>query len=133
MVSKTLKQFLTVSIMTVLALTFMSVSSLALAQAVGGASAGGNNYVSAGDNIVGGETDARAFITKILKFSLTFLGIICVVFIIYGGFLYITSAGEEDHAKKGKTIIIYCIIGLVIIFASFAIVNSVLGGISAPA
>ncbi len=135
MISKTLKQALTVSIVTVLALTFMSFSPLALAQISSAPAATGSGIAvtNAGDNIVGGETDARAFITKILRFALTFLGILCVCLIIYGGFLYITSAGEEEGAKKGKTIIIYCIIGLVIIFASYAIVNTVLGGITAAA
>ena len=136
MTSKTLKQALTVSIITVLALTFMSFSPLAFAQATTAApavSGSGIAVTNPEDNIIGGETDARAFITKILRFALTFLGILCVVLIIYGGFLYITSAGEEDGAKKGKTIIIYCIIGLVIIYASYAIVNTVLGGISQPA
>ncbi len=135
MISKTWKQLLTVSIITVLALSFMSFSPLALAQvsSVGTSTGGGIVTTNPGDNIVGGETDARAFITKILRFALTFLGILCVCLIIYGGFLYITSAGEEEGAKKGKTIIIYCVIGLVIIFASYAIVNTVLGGISQPA
>lgn len=135
MISKTWKQLLTVSIITVLALSFMSFSPLALAQVTQAPASTGSGIAVTNpeDNIIGGETDARAFVTKILRFALTFLGILCVVLIIYGGFLYITSAGEEEGAKKGKTIIIYCIIGLVIIFASYAIVNTVLGGISAPA
>ena len=54
---------------------------------------------------------------NILKYFLGFLGLLCVVMIIYGGFS-ITSAIEEG-AKKGKTIILYCVIGLLIIAGSY--------------
>jgi uncharacterized membrane protein len=44
---------------------------------------------------------------------------------VIGGFLYITSAGNEERAKKGRTTVINAIIGLVIIILAYVIANVV--------
>ncbi len=74
----------------------------------------------------GGEGDVKSFANTIINFALLFLGFICVVVIIYSGFLYVTSAVDEEATGKAKTNIINAIIGIVLIMASFAIVNTVL-------
>lgn len=71
-------------------------------------------------------TTAREFIINTTNFVLGFLGLIAVVVIIYGGFLYVTAAGEEERATKGKKSLTYAVIGIVLILASFAIVNTLL-------
>ena len=68
----------------------------------------------------------REFILNIVNFVLSFLGIIAVVIVIYGGFLYVTAAGNEEQAGKGKKAITYAAIGIIIIIASFAIVSTLL-------
>jgi hypothetical protein len=50
---------------------------------------------------------------------------IAVLFLIIGGFWYITSAGNEETAEKGKNTAINAIIGIVIIILSYVIVNVV--------
>lgn len=87
--------------------------------------------------------DLRTFIKNIVNFALGFLGLIAVVIIIYGGFLYVTAAGNEEQAGKAKKAITYPLIGIIIILSSFALVNTVLlagggtdqgaGGGAAPA
>ncbi len=71
-------------------------------------------------------TDARSFILNVVNFFLGFLGLIAVVIIIYGGFLYVTDAGKGDGSKKGKQAISGALIGIIIILSSFAIVNTIL-------
>ena len=46
---------------------------------------------------------------------LVFLGIVFFLLIIYGGFLWMTSAGNENKVDKAKKILIASIIGLAII------------------
>lgn len=75
----------------------------------------------------GGEGSFRVMIKRIVDFILLFLGLIAVVMVIYGGFLYVTSAGNEEAVGKGKKILIYAAIGIVIILISFALVNTLLG------
>lgn len=74
----------------------------------------------------GGEGDIKEFAKTILNFLLGFLGFICVVFIIYAGFLLVTSSGNEDNVGKAKKILMYAIAGIILILASFAIVNTAL-------
>lgn len=85
-------------------------------------------------------TTGREFIINVTNFVLGFLGIIAVVIVIYGGFLYVTAAGQEEQATKGKKSITYAVIGIVLILGSFAIVNTLLvapsdneGGLSGAA
>jgi len=46
--------------------------------------------------------------------------------IIYGGFLYVSAAGNDEKIGKAKKIIMYAIVGIIVILLSFAIVNTVL-------
>lgn len=68
----------------------------------------------------------REFVVKVVNYALGFLGLFAVLIVIYGGFLYLSSGGESDGPEKGKKAIMYAIIGILIIFASYAIVNTVL-------
>ncbi len=60
-------------------------------------------------------------IGSIFNYFNTFLGIICVILIIYAGFLVFMSGGEEEKLKKAKHIILYIAVGLIILVASHAI------------
>jgi type IV secretory pathway VirB2 component (pilin) len=61
-------------------------------------------------------------ITNLLLFV---LGAIAVVMVIVGGIRYATSAGDATAVKGAKDTIMYSIIGLVVAFAAYAIVNFV--------
>jgi hypothetical protein len=89
-------------------------------------------FISATDNpqaistATGGQGSFRALALTIVNFALTFLGLIAVVMIIYGGFLYVSAAGNQEKIGTAKKIIMYAVIGIVVILLSFAIVNTVL-------
>ncbi|MCK4539814.1 hypothetical protein KAU09_01525 [Candidatus Parcubacteria bacterium] len=72
------------------------------------------------------DDDVRDMAVTIIKYLITFLGIIAVAIILYGGFVWMTAAGNEDRVTKAKNIIIAGVIGLVIVIASYAIVNFVI-------
>lgn len=72
------------------------------------------------------EGSLRNIVITILNFVLSFLGILAVAMIIYGGFLYVSSAGNQEKTDQGKKIVTYAVIGIVIILISFALVNTVL-------
>ncbi|MFA6304274.1 MAG: Ig-like domain-containing protein [Patescibacteria group bacterium] len=69
-----------------------------------------------------GTRDLKDIIILIIKIFLGFLGIIAVGLIIWGGYTWMTSGGEEDKISEGKKIITNAVIGLVIILSSYAIV-----------
>jgi hypothetical protein len=75
----------------------------------------------------GGTGDFKSLLLSIINYFLGFLGVLAVLMIIYGGVLYMTASGEQQKADKGKKIIMYAIIGIIIILLSFALINTVLG------
>ncbi|MCL5794897.1 MAG: pilin [Patescibacteria group bacterium] len=60
-------------------------------------------------------------VAKIIKIVLGFLGVIFIVLIIYAGFLWMTSAGNEEKIKTAKKIITAAIIGTAIILCAYAV------------
>lgn len=70
-------------------------------------------------------------IGQLINVGLGLLGVIAVVGIIWGGFLTMTAAGDEEKAGSGKKAIAAGVIGLLIILAAFAIASFVIDRISA--
>lgn len=68
----------------------------------------------------------RAAILTVINFFLFFLGLVATAFIIYGGFLYVTSQGEDQKVETAKKIITYAAIGIVVVLISFALINTLL-------
>lgn len=67
------------------------------------------------------NTDIPTNIGKIIGIALSLVGVVFLVLMIYGGFLWMTAGGEAEKVKKAKGIIINAIIGLIIVLASYAI------------
>lgn len=73
----------------------------------------------------GGNVDAKDLGGTIINWALGFLGFIAVAFVIYGGFLMVTAGGDDGAIDKGKKIITYAGIGIIIILISAALVNTI--------
>ncbi|MEA3463822.1 MAG: hypothetical protein U9R14_01990 [Patescibacteria group bacterium] len=73
-----------------------------------------------------GDTDPRVIIAKIIRIALGFLGIIAVGIIMYAGWLWMSSEGDEEKINQSKKILKNAIIGLIIILSAFAIVSFIL-------
>ena len=74
--------------------------------------------------------DPRAAAVSLIKLLMTFLGIIAVVIILYGGFVWLTAAGNEEKVGKAKKVLAAGIIGLIIILAAFLIIDFVVSNVS---
>ncbi|MBP9749109.1 hypothetical protein KBD18_02800, partial [Patescibacteria group bacterium] len=78
-------------------------------------------------NAIGlGTTDVRVIVARIIRNFFALLGIIAVVLILYGGFLWMTSNGEESQIDKAKRVILNAVIGLAIILSAVAITQFIL-------
>ena len=88
----------------------------------------GTNAVSNGLNgsLGGAGTDLRTIIARIINIALGFLGIVAVGIILYGGFLWMTSNGDEEKITKAKNLLKSAVIGLIIILASWAIATFII-------
>lgn len=83
---------------------------------------GGQTYLE-DDNI---QTQGVAyFIIKVIELLTKIIGSFALVFVILGGMILMLSSGNEDFQRRGKEIIKYALIGLVIAFTSLLIVTFV--------
>jgi len=70
--------------------------------------------------------DIRVIIANITRVIIGFLGIIAVGLIIYAGWLWMTSEGNEEKVEQAKKLLINAVIGLIIILSAFAIASFIL-------
>jgi len=119
--TRTIKQVLFMFALMIGALTLASFIPVAAASIITD-----NDNLGPVKYITGGEGDLRALVLKILNFFLTFLGILAVIMVVYGGVTYVTSAGNDEAIGNAKKIIMYAVVGLIVILLSFAIIRTVL-------
>src|SRR3989339_1404949 len=59
----------------------------------------------------------------VAQWILGIVGSLALLFFVYGGVTMIISAGSSEKVEEGKTILKNAIIGLVIVFVSWTIIN----------
>ncbi|HPV70550.1 MAG TPA: pilin [Candidatus Magasanikbacteria bacterium] len=69
-------------------------------------------------------------IGSIVKTALSLIGVIFLVLMIYGGYLWMTARGDSKIAEKAKDIITMAAIGLVIVMLAYAITYFVVANLS---
>lgn len=63
---------------------------------------------------------------NIIEVFLSVVGVLLLLILIYAGFLWMTAGGNTDQVKKARTMVINAIVGLVIVFAAYAITEFVI-------
>ncbi len=77
-----------------------------------------------------GTADLPTLIGRVISAVLGIVGSIALLMFIYGGFLWLTSAGAEQKITQGKNILVWATIGLAIIFLSYTLVGFVIKGLT---
>jgi len=72
------------------------------------------------------KTNIPTLLGNVAKAILGIVGSLALVMFIYGGIIWMTSSGNAEQVTKGKNIVIWATIGLVVIFSAYALVNFVL-------
>ncbi len=62
---------------------------------------------------------------SIINTALSLVGLIFLLLMVYGGYLWMTARGEDDQVQKAQTIIRNAIIGLILVLAAYAITKLV--------
>lgn len=70
--------------------------------------------------------DANKLIGTLVNTLLFVVGALAVVMIIVAGILYVISNGDAGKVARAKNTLTYAIVGLVVAFVAFALVNWVL-------
>lgn len=63
---------------------------------------------------------------NIINVALGIVGSLALIMFIYGGFVWMLAAGNEQAVEKGKNVLVWATIGLVVIFASYSLVNFII-------
>jgi len=91
---------------------------------------GNEELINFGEAAGYGEAPLPQVIGNIVKIGLSLLGLIAVIIMIAGGFIWMTSGGVADKVTKAKKIISSGLIGLLIIVFAYAIVSFIMGRLS---
>jgi hypothetical protein len=83
---------------------------------------------------VGGETglgdeDFDKTVGSLINVALGLLGVIAIVIVLAGGFLWMVAGGNEEKVSKAKRLLIAGVIGLAIILSAYAISSFVLSSL----
>lgn len=68
-----------------------------------------------------GNDDIRITIANIIKVTLSLLGIITVVIMIWAGFEWMTAGGSEEKVTTAKKRLTQAVIGLAIVLSAYSI------------
>ena len=78
-----------------------------------------------------GVCDIFKLISNIVKFAaFTIAAPLAGIIIAYGGFMLITSGGNEANKSKGTNAIWAAVLGILITFGAYVIVNAIIGGLA---
>ncbi|MCX6744070.1 MAG: pilin, partial [Candidatus Parcubacteria bacterium] len=67
-----------------------------------------------------GTQDIRITVAKLIRVFFGLLGLVAILIILYGGFLYMTSQGNPEVIDKAKKVLYGALIGLIICLCAFA-------------
>ncbi len=79
-----------------------------------------------GGNTPFGSRNLIGVIGLVINLAFGVAAIVAVVYLIIGGFSYVTAGGNPEAIEAAKTTIINSIIGLLIILASYLIIDFIL-------
>lgn len=80
-----------------------------------------------------GTSDVRIIAANLIQGALGLSGTVALIMFIYGGIVWMTSAGNPEAITKGKKTLVWAILGIIVIMSAFVIVRTVFEAILNPA
>jgi len=68
----------------------------------------------------------QQLIGRIIKYILGLTGVIALVMFVYGGFVWMTAAGNQERVAEAKKTVVWATIGLLMIFLSYTLANAII-------
>lgn len=73
-----------------------------------------------------GTTDIKVVFGRAIRVAMGVMGSLALAMFVYAGFLMMLSPGNSENVEKGRTVLVWSSLGLVVILASYALVSLVL-------
>jgi len=86
--------------------------------------------IGTGSDGIPGTGNLPELIGNIIKFFLSFLGILAVILILYAGFLWMTAGGDTGKVDKAKAYIKNAVIGIIIIMSAYILTTFIIENVS---
>lgn len=80
-------------------------------------------------NPISGNPSVQTIIGKVILQVMGILGALALLVFVYGGFKWLAAAGNEEHIKEGTQAMLWAVIGIFIIFGSYAIIRLIYTGL----
>ncbi len=77
-----------------------------------------------------GASSVFELVTIVLKWLFTFAGIVATVYLIIGGYQYMTSAGNEEAAEQGRKTIVNAVIGIIAVVFAVTVITIITNTLS---
>ncbi|MCK4539811.1 hypothetical protein KAU09_01510 [Candidatus Parcubacteria bacterium] len=105
---------------------FIVFSLAAVVEAQGLKDAFGNTgnagtVAGAGGYKIDGTVTAESMVAKVINIILSTLGVVFLILMLYGGYIWMTASGDEARVTKAKNLITAAIIGVIIVVSAYAI------------
>lgn len=71
----------------------------------------------------------EAFVGGLVQGALAILGVVFLILIVYGGVQWMVAEGDPGKLAKARGLIFHAIVGLIIVFAAYAITTFVINAI----
>jgi hypothetical protein len=76
------------------------------------------------ENPLSSGTDIPSIISVVIKTALGIIGGLTLLMLVWGGFQWLTSAGNSDKVHAGTQTMIWAVIGVVLVFASYILLST---------
>lgn len=73
-----------------------------------------------------GALEPEIVVGQIIRSLIVIIGVIFGVLVVYAGYLWMTARGNETQVKKARDILEHATIGVVIVFAAYALTSFVI-------
>ncbi len=71
-------------------------------------------------------------IGRVINIGIGLVGLVLFLFIIWGGFIWITASGDPTKIQKAQGIIINAVIGVVVVLSAYAVTNFAITQLTKP-
>ncbi len=82
-------------------------------------------------NPIKGVDSPQQLIGKVIQQVLGLVGGLALLIFVYGGLVWMTAAGAQEKVTKGRNILFWATVGIVVIFSSYAAVRFIMTSMGA--
>lgn len=72
------------------------------------------------------DGNLEELVNNILGYLFPIAGIICLIFIVQGGYMWIISAGDPDRIKQAQGTLTWAVLGLIFVMLIYALLEILL-------